>query len=156
MTHKRYLNWRFVIIIIFTIINIFLLLFLSLSLLLFYYYYYFYWSSDINEGVKAVLFLKQKKDESKSFAIGKLVKVSSYIPTFTNLLNPTTKKKVSNALKKHLRGKKSPICFFEFLCFLCAFCAFCAFLCIKQKKRVLNALKKHLRGKKSPISFYAF
>ena len=43
-------------------------------------------SSNINEGIKAVLFFK---DESKSFGINKLVKVSSYIPTFTNLLNPS-------------------------------------------------------------------
>ena len=44
-------------------------------------------SSNINQGIKAVLFFKQKKDESKSFGIGKLVRVSPYIPTFTNLLN---------------------------------------------------------------------
>ena len=47
-------------------------------------------SSNINEGIKAVLFFKQKrKDESKSFGIGKLATVSPYIPTFTNLLNPS-------------------------------------------------------------------
>ena len=62
-------------------------------------------SSNINEGIKAVLYFKQKKDESKSFGISKLVKVSPYISTFTDLLNPT-KKTVLNALKKHLRRKK--------------------------------------------------
>ena len=40
-------------------------------------------SSNINEGIKAVFFFK-KKDGT-----GKLVKVSSYIPTFTKLLNPS-------------------------------------------------------------------
>ena len=43
-------------------------------------------NSNINEGIKVVLFFK---DESKSFGINKLVKVSSYIPTFTKLLNPS-------------------------------------------------------------------
>ena len=46
-------------------------------------------SSDINEGVKAILFMNKKEDESKRFRIGKLVTLSPYIPTFTNLLNPS-------------------------------------------------------------------
>ena len=55
-------------------------------------------SGNINEVIKAVLFFKQKKYESKSFGICKLVKVSPYILTFTNFLNPT-KKVVLNELK---------------------------------------------------------
>ena len=51
-------------------------------------------------------------------------------------------------LKKHLRGRKSLIRLFVFLCFLCAFCAFCAFLCVKQKRQHFYAHKKHLRGRK--------
>ena len=51
-------------------------------------------------------------------------------------------------LKKHLRGRKSLIRLFAFLCFLCAFCAF---LCVKQKRQHFYAHKKHLRGRKSLV-----
>ena len=46
-------------------------------------------SSNINEGIKAVIFFKRKKMGAKSFGTGKLVKVSSYIRTFANLLSPS-------------------------------------------------------------------
>ena len=39
--------------------------------------------------VSRQFYFLNKKNESKSFGIGKLVKVSPYIPTFTNLLNPS-------------------------------------------------------------------
>ena len=46
-------------------------------------------SSDINEGIKAVLFFKRKKMRAKSFRPNELVKVRTYIRTFTNLLGPS-------------------------------------------------------------------
>ena len=46
-------------------------------------------------------------------------------------------------LKKHLRGRKSPIRLFAFLCFSCAFCAF--FVCKTSKKKKIACL-----------TFYAF
>ena len=39
--------------------------------------------------VSRQFYFLNKKNESKSFGISKLVKVSPYIPTFTNLLNPS-------------------------------------------------------------------
>ena len=42
-----------------------------------------------------------------------------------------TKKVVLNALKKHLRGRKSLIRLLAFLCFLCVCCAFVLFIRIK-------------------------
>ena len=80
-------------------------------------------SSNINEGIKTVLFYGRKKLRAKRFGTSKLVKVSSYIRTFTNLLSPSeyanllvpqkqmgnssvkqtkTKITVLNALKKHI------------------------------------------------------
>ena len=57
-------------------------------------------------------------------------------------------------LKKHLRGKKSPIRLFVFLCFLRAF------LGVKQRRQYFYVHKKHLRSRKSPIQhfvlFYGF
>ena len=50
-------------------------------------------NSNINEGIKAVLLFKRKKMRAKVLdkllRSGKLAKVSSYIPNFTNLLNPS-------------------------------------------------------------------
>ena len=80
------------------------------------------WSSNINEGIKAVLFFKRK-----DFTCTKSTKT----------LHKRTKKKKAalNALEKHLRGRKSLVRLYTFLCFLCAFCAFCASLCVKQKRQ---------------------
>ena len=67
-----------------------------------------------------------------------------------------TKKAVLNAFKNHLRGKKSLVPLFAFLCFLCAFCAF---LCVNQRRQHFYAHKKHLRRRKSLVwhrTFYAF
>ena len=75
-------------------------------------------SSNINEGIRAVLFFKRK-----DFTLTKSIK--------THISEQRQKKGSLD-----LREGKSLIHLFEFLCFLCvfcAFCAFCAFLCMKQK-----------------------
>ena len=85
-------------------------------------------SSNINEGIKAVLFLKRKYfTQTKS--------------TKTHISEQKKRGSVLNALKKRLRGRKSLIHLFAFLCFLCAFCAFCAFLCVKQRRQHFYAHK---------------
>ena len=53
---------------------------------------------------KLYLVSRETLYDFKSFGIGKLATVSPYIPTFTNLLNPT-KKTVLNSHKKYLRRK---------------------------------------------------
>ena len=71
-------------------------------------------SSSIIGGIKVVFF---SFFFTKRFHLRKKHK---------NALKQTkTKKAVLNALKKHLRGRKSLVCPFAFLCFLCAFYAFC-------------------------------
>ena len=64
-----------------------------------------------------------------------------------------TKKAALNELKKHLRGKKSPIRLFAFLCFLCAFCAF---LCVNKKDSIFNRIKTSKRKKIACLMFCAF
>ena len=59
-------------------------------------------SSNINEGVKALYFLNEKRWEQKSFGIDNLAKVSRYIPTFTSLLNPS---ECTNLLVLQINGK---------------------------------------------------
>ena len=76
-------------------------------------------SSNINEGIKAVLFFK-RKDFTRTKS------------TKTHISEQKQKRQRFYALKKHLRGRKSLIRLFAFLCFLCAFCAF---LCVKQKRQ---------------------
>ena len=76
-------------------------------------------SSNINEGIKAILFFQTKRFHTHE------KHRNSYKRT-------KTKKAVLNALKKtHLRGRKSFVRLHAFLRFLCAFyvlfCAFCAF-----------------------------
>ena len=82
-------------------------------------------SSNINEGMKAFLFLLRK-----DFTRKKSTK------THINEQKQNKKKKtVLNVLKKHLRGRKSLVRLHALLCFLCAFfafCTFCAFLRVKQ------------------------
>ena len=56
------------------------------------------------------------------------------------------------ALKKHLRGKKSLIHLFAFLCFLCAFYAF---LCVKQKRQHFYA-DKNISEEVVCLAFCAF
>ena len=46
-------------------------------------------SSNINEGIKAVLLFKRKNWEQKVLGPNKLVKVRMYVRTFTNLLGPS-------------------------------------------------------------------
>ena len=78
-------------------------------------------SSNISEGIKAVLFFKQKDfTRTKS--------------TKAHISEQKQKRQHFYVLKKHLRGKKLPIRLFTFLCFLCPFYAFCAFLYVKQKR----------------------
>ena len=60
----------------------------------------------------------------------------------TKQKNKNKKRTVLNALKKHLRVKKSPIRLFAFSCFLCVFSTFYAFLCVKQKKTVFLCAEK--------------
>ena len=79
-------------------------------------------SSNINEGIKAVLFFK-RKDFTRTKS------------TKTHISEQKQKRQHFYALKKHLRGRKSLIRLFAFLCFLCVFCAFCAFLCVKQRRQ---------------------
>ena len=75
-------------------------------------------SSNINEGIKAVLFFKRKDfTQTKS--------------TKTHISEQKNKGSVLNALKKHLRGRKSLIRLLAFLCFLCVCCAFVLFIRIK-------------------------
>ena len=85
-------------------------------------------SSNISEGIKAVLFFK-RKDFTRTES------------TKTHISEQKQKRQRFYALKKHLRGRKSLIRLFAFLCFLCAFCAFCAFLCVKQKRQYFYAHK---------------
>ena len=62
-------------------------------------------------------------------------------------------------LKKHLRGRKSLIRLFAFLCFFCAFCAFyafCAFLCLKQKNSIFVCIKTSKRKKIACLTFCTF
>ena len=88
-------------------------------------------SSNTNEGIRAVLFLlrkdftrtkkrknSHKRTKTKRAVLNALKK---------HLRGTKTKRAVLNVLKKHLRGRKLPIHLFTFLCFSCAFCAFCAF-----------------------------
>ena len=85
-------------------------------------------SSNKNEGIRAVLFLLRK-----DFTCTKSTK--------THISEQKQKRQHFYALKKHLRGRKSLIRLFAFLCFLCAFYAFCAFLCVKQKRQHFYAHK---------------
>ena len=78
-------------------------------------------SSNINEGIKAVLFFKRKD--------------FTHTQSTTTHISEQKQKAVLNALKKHLRGRESLVCLYALLCFLCAFCAFCAFLCVKTKNK---------------------
>ena len=81
--------------------------------------FYRYVSSNVNEGIRAVLnhfYLFLRED----FTCTKSIK--------THISEQKQKRQHFNAFKKHLRGKKSFICLFAFLCFLCFFCAFLCFL----------------------------
>ena len=64
-----------------------------------------------------------------------------------------TKKTVLNALKNtHLRGRKSLVRLYAFLCFLCAFLYFFVlFLYVDQRRQHFSAHKKHLRRRKSLV-----
>ena len=73
-------------------------------------------SSNINQVIKAVLFFKQKKWEQKVLGPNKLVKVSMYVWTFTNLLGPNeyanllvTQKQVVNSSVKQTKAKKKKL-----------------------------------------------
>ena len=94
-----------------------------------------YESSNINEGIRAVLLFK-RKDFTRTKS------------TKTHISEQKQKRQRFYALIKHLRGRKSLIRLFAFLCHLCAFCAF---LCVKQKRQHFYAHKKHLRGRKSLV-----
>ena len=105
-------------------------------------------SSNTNEGIRAVLFLLRKdftstkkcknahkRTKTKRAVLNVLKKHLRGTETKRAVLNvlkkhlrgTKTKRAVLNVLKKHLRGRKLPIHLFTFLCFSCAFCAFCAF-----------------------------
>ena len=92
-------------------------------------------SSNINEGIRAVLFFK-RKDFTRTKS------------TKTYISEQKQKRQRFYELKKHLRGKMSLIHLFAFLWFLCAFCAF---LCVTQKRQHFHAHKNHLRGRKSLV-----
>ena len=102
-------------------------------------------SSNINEGIRAVLFFK-----GKDFTRTKSTK--------THISEQKQKRQRFYALKKHLRGGMSLFRLFAFLCFLCAFCACCAFLCVKQRRQHFYAHKKHLSESRlfAFCAFYAF
>ena len=102
-----------------------------------------YISRIVNEGIRGILNL---------FIIFFYKKIS-HTQEVQNLKqgNKNKNRQRFYALKKHLRGGKSLIHLFVFLCFLCAFCAFCAFLCVKQKRQYFYVHKKHLRGRKSLV-----
>ena len=96
-------------------------------------------SSNINEGIRAVLFLLRKYfTRTKS--------------TKTHISKQKQKKQHFYALKKNLRRKKSPIRLFAFLCFLCAFYAF---LCVKQKRQHFYA-DKNISEEVVCLAFCAF
>ena len=75
-------------------------------------------SSNIIGDIKAVLFFFLRKDFTR-------------IKSTKTHTSKITKKVVLNALKKHVRGRKSLICLLAFLCFLCVCCAFVLFIRIK-------------------------
>ena len=95
-------------------------------------------STNINEGIKEVLFFKRKD----------FIRTKS---TKMHISKQKQKRQRFKWVKKNLRGGKSLIhlfaflCFFMFLCFLCfftcVFCVFCAFLCVKQKRQHFYAHK---------------
>ena len=82
-------------------------------------------SSNVNEGIKAVLFFK-RKDFTRTKS------------TKTHISKQKQKRQRFFAVQKHLRGRKLLSRLFVFLCFLCAFCAF---LCVKQKRQYFYAHK---------------
>ena len=73
--------------------------------------------SNINEDVRAVLFFKQKY----------FTRIKS---TKTHVIKQKQNASILNALKRHLRRRKSLAGLYTFLCLLCAFCASYAFLCV--------------------------
>ena len=73
-------------------------------------------SSNVNEVIRAVLnslyfFTKRFRTHQKHKSINTQSSKST---------KRYKRTKIQNALKKHLRGRKSLICLFAFLCFLCA------------------------------------
>ena len=98
----------------------------------------FKWSSNTNEGIRAVLFFKQKD----------FTRTKSTKSTKAHISEQKQKSQRFYALKKRLRGRKLLVHLHAFLCFLCAFCPFCGILCVKQKRQHFYAHKKHLRGRK--------
>ena len=99
-------------------------------------------SSNVIGGIKAVLFIcfftKRFHTHKKHKNAHKQTK---------------TKKTVLNMLKKHLKGRKSLVCLYEFLRFLCAFYAF---LCVKQKDNIFMRMKTSKRKKVACLKFFAF
>ena len=89
-------------------------------------FFVFFLSSNVNEAIRAIF---------------KRLYFSFTKSTKTHISEQKQKRQHFCALKNHLRGKKSLIHLFVFLCFLCAFYAFCAFLCVKQKRQHFYAHK---------------
>ena len=90
-------------------------------------------SSNVNEVIRAVLnslyfFTKRFRTHQKHKSINTQSSKST---------KRYKRTKIQNALKKHLRGRKSLICLFAFLCFLCA-------------RRKENRKKKIEKTEKSP------
>ena len=100
-------------------------------------------SSNINEGIRAVLFFKQK-----DFTRTKITK--------THVSEQKRKRQRFYALKKHLRGRKLLIHLFPFLCFWCAFCAFCVFFVWNKRDSIFMHIKTSKKKKIACLMFYAF
>ena len=100
----------------------------------------------VNEGIRGILNLSFFLQED--FALTKSTKM--------HVREQKQKRQHFYAHKKHLKGGKSLIHLFAFLCFLCTFYAFCAFLCVKQKRQHFYVLKTSKKKKVVCLTFCAF